>query len=75
MDLRRLSALMSAKPARILGFTDRGLIAPGYRADFALVDTETAWTVDPTKFESRGKNSPFSGSILYGKAHKIAVAS
>jgi dihydroorotase len=71
MDLQRLSALMSARPAHILGFTDRGRIEAGYRADFALVDTDTEWTVDTAKFESRGKNSPFALNVLYGKVRKI----
>lgn len=69
---QRLSALMSASPARILGFGEkgplgRGKIAPGYRADLVVVDTEAAWTVVPNNFKSRGKNSPFEGRELRGK--------
>ncbi|MDR3284200.1 MAG: dihydroorotase [Treponema sp.] len=71
LDLRRLSALMSAAPARILGLADRALIAPGLRADLVLVDTGAAWTVDPEQFASKGKNSPFAGQRLYGKTYKI----
>jgi dihydroorotase len=67
MDIRRLSALMSAEPARILGFTDRGRIAAGLRADFVLVNTEAEWTVAPERFVSRGKNTPFAGQTLWGK--------
>jgi dihydroorotase len=66
-DLRRLSALMSANPARILGLQDRGRIAEGLRADIVMVDTETMWKVQPEQFKSRGKCSPFAGRELRGK--------
>jgi dihydroorotase len=65
--LRRLSALMSANPARILGLQDRGRIAEGLRADLVLVDTEAAWKVEPEQFKSRGKCNPFAGKELRGK--------
>jgi dihydroorotase len=68
LSLQRLSALMSASPARILGFGDnRGKIAPGYRADLVIVDTEASWTIIPENFKSRGKNSPFRQRELKGK--------
>jgi dihydroorotase len=67
IDLRRLSALMSANPARILGLRDRGRIAEGLRADLVMVDTEATWKVEPEQFKSRGKCSPFAGQDLRGK--------
>jgi dihydroorotase len=72
LDLRRLSSLMSAAPARILGFggggpLGRGRIAPGLRADLCIADIEAAGTVNPALFVSRGKNSPFAGRKLWGK--------
>jgi len=70
IGLKRLSSLLSANPARLLGFgnsTKRGLLLPGCAADLAIVDTEAAWVVEPEKFFSRGKNSPFAGRQLHGK--------
>ena len=72
ISLKRLSALMSANPARLLGFTNEkrnctGRILPGYRADLIIADTEAAWVVESENFVSRGKNSPFAGKKLYGK--------
>jgi dihydroorotase len=70
IDLKRLSSLLSANPARLLSFENspkRGLLLPDYTADLTIVDTETAWIVEPEKFFSRGKNSPFVGRQLYGK--------
>jgi dihydroorotase len=71
LSLQKLSVLMSASPARILGFGDgppgRGKITPGCRADLVIVDTEALWTAVPENFKSRGKNSPFEGQELRGK--------
>ena len=38
------STMASATPARVLGFTDRGAIAAGLRADLVLLDEELAVT-------------------------------
>jgi dihydroorotase len=73
-DLRRLSSLMSANPARILGLDGkgrdrraRGRVAPGLPGDLVIADAETAWKPDPGLFKSRGKNTPFAGRELWGK--------
>jgi dihydroorotase len=68
--LKRLSSLMSANPARLLGFSGtqkRGRILNGYRADLVIIDPNVAWTVNPEKLKTRGKNSPFAGRTLYGE--------
>jgi dihydroorotase len=76
LSLRRLSALMSAAPARILGLggdpqgrdpEGRGRIAAGLRADLAVACIGTPWTVDGARFKSRGRNSPFEGRELSGR--------
>jgi dihydroorotase len=65
--LGRLSALMSAGPARVLGLaSDRGRIAPGLRADLVVVDPEASLKAAPAAFKSRGKNTPFAGRELFG---------
>jgi len=70
IDLKHLSFLLSANPARLLGFENsqnRGRLLPGSTADLVILDTKAAWIVEPEKFFSRGKNSPFAGRQLYGK--------
>jgi dihydroorotase len=66
IDLSKLSSLMSAAPARILGLSDRGHIEAGARADLTIIDPEARWTPEPERFKSRGKNSPFAGLPLIG---------
>ncbi|MDR0457311.1 MAG: dihydroorotase [Treponema sp.] len=65
--LQRLSALMSAHPARILGLRDRGGITTGLRADIVIADIQAQWKAEPAQFKSRGKCSPFAGKELRGK--------
>jgi len=67
IGLRRLSALMSANPARILSLEDRGRIEKGLRADLVIADTGAKWKVESAKFKSRGKCSPFAEKTLRGK--------
>jgi dihydroorotase len=70
IGLKQLSSLLSASPARVLGFENsqkHGRILPDYTADLVILDTEAIWLVEPEKFKSRGKNSPFTGRKLQGK--------
>ena len=54
-------------PARVL---NRPLpsIVPGERADLSLLDPDIRWRVDPEEFESKGRNTPFEGWTLQGRA-------
>jgi dihydroorotase len=56
---------LSRSPARVLGL-DAGTIEEGGRADITIIDPAAEWTVDPAKFASRGKNTPFAGRKLTG---------
>ena len=71
IGLKRISSLMTAFPARLLGLYNgsqkRGRILPGYRADLVMLNTEESWIVNPLIFKSRGSNSPFGGRQLRGK--------
>lgn len=67
IDLKKLSELLSSAPARILGLPDRGLVAPGLRSDLVLVAPDEEWTVDASRFRSRGKNTPYQGRALRGR--------
>ena len=56
---------MTSAPAKILEL-DAGVLAEGGVADITIIDPDAEWTVDPSKFTSRGKNSPFGGHTLSG---------
>ena len=69
---RRLSQLMSAQPARLLGL-HKGLLKAGYDADLAIIDPDEEWTVDSSKFYSKGKATPFEGRRLTGRVKDLFI--
>jgi dihydroorotase len=48
-----------------------GLTAPtlceGARADLTLIDPEARHTIDPSRFMSKGRNTPFAGRAVRGR--------
>jgi len=62
-----LIAKMSCNPARILNLP-KGTLAKGADADITVIHPDLAWSVDVAAFHSLGKNSPFSGRKLKGRA-------
>jgi dihydroorotase len=65
-------SLLTEKPASILGI-DTGVLQPGRPADLCLIDTGDEWQFDVKTMSSRGRNSPFDGWELKGKAHHTIV--
>jgi dihydroorotase len=65
LPLARFVELLTAGPARVFGLPG-GTLAPGSPADVTLFDPSCAWTVDPSRFLSLGRSSPFAGWELRG---------
>ena len=63
MSLLSLVNSMSTRPAKILGI-DKGSIEIGKYADIVIFDTEKKWTVEPEKFKTKGRFTPFKGKEL-----------
>lgn len=57
---------MSQNTARFAGFHDRGLIAPGKRADLVILRPNERFTVDAKQLKSRNPISAFDGAELNG---------
>jgi dihydroorotase len=72
VDLPRLVAMLTVNPARLLSL-DRGTLAPGAAGDVTLLDPEREWTVDKEQFASKGRNTPFHGWKLRGRAVRTIV--
>ena len=66
ISLNKLSEMMSANPAKLLGL-NQGLIEEGLRADLVLIDENKEDLIDVDKFISKGKNNPFHNQIVKGK--------
>jgi dihydroorotase len=62
-----LIAALSCHPARILNLP-KGTLIKGSDADITVIHPDLPWTVDVQAFQSRGKNSPFSGRKMKGCA-------
>ena len=63
---------MTIAPARVLG-VDRGTLSVGAIADVTIIHPELAWTIDPTQFKSKSRNSPYAGWEVRGRAEKVFV--
>jgi len=65
-------ARITARPARILG-VEAGTLGVGAPADVCVFDPAAAWTVGRTTLLSQGKNTPFAGFELEGRARWTLV--
>jgi len=67
LSLTDLIAKMSTNPARILNLP-KGTLKAGADGDITVIDPQLKWKVDVKTFRSRGKNSPFHGREMQGRA-------
>jgi len=65
ISLTRLLELLSTRPAAILGLPG-GTLAPGAPGDVTVLDLARRTKVDPARFLSKGRNTPFAGWTLKG---------
>ena len=56
---------MSCAPARLFKLPG-GTLRKGAIADVTVFDPDAVWTVDPTRFASKGRNTPYTGLELRG---------
>ena len=72
MPLPTLIARLSRDPARLLNLPG-GSLTVGAAADVTLVDPDAAVTIDPTRFASKSRNTPFAGWTATGRPWKTIV--
>jgi dihydroorotase len=56
---------LSTAPARIAGI-EAGELTVGRSADITVIDPKASWVVEPKRFVSKGRHSPFAGRTLTG---------
>lgn len=61
---------MSVNPRKILSLPEIK-ISEGEKANLTILDINTKWTVDATKFHSKSRNTPFEGWELKGRSTGI----
>jgi dihydroorotase len=69
----RLVEMMSLNPAALLRL-EAGTLAIGAAADVTVIDPNLDWIVEPQKFLSKSRNTPFAGKRLRGRAILTLVA-
>jgi dihydroorotase len=67
LTLERLVDLTSTGAARLFGLVGKARIAPGFDADFTVVDPKATWTVEAEWLKSKCAWSPFEGMTLTGR--------
>jgi dihydroorotase len=72
IDLPTLIERMSCAPARVFKLPG-GTLRRGAPADVTVFDPHRQWVVEPKKFISKGRNTPYSGRTLQGTARYTIV--
>jgi dihydroorotase len=72
LSLQDFFAKLTINPAKIIK-AKRGKIEPGETADIVVWDTKEEWKIDKNKFETKGRNTPFDGWKVKGKASEVIV--
>ncbi len=67
LTMMDMAKKMSANPAKILGFSDKGSVSEGKAADLTIFDPGKTYRIDPAKFASKGRNTPFAGMEVTGE--------
>lgn len=65
LSMSKMVEKLALNPARILGIK-AGTLKVGSSADITILDLNKDFKVDPEKFLSKGKNTPFEGWTLKG---------
>ena len=73
VSLARAIELWTDAPRAVFGLPGVTL-EPGSPADFVLFDPAAEWTVDPDRFHTKGRNTPFAGWKLKGRVLATALA-
>ncbi|HYV97762.1 MAG TPA: dihydroorotase [Gemmatimonadaceae bacterium] len=73
LTLSELVDRMACAPARLFKLPG-GSLAKGGVADVTVFDPVAKWIVDPAQFKSKGRNTPYGGHTLTGRAVATIVA-
>ena len=71
----RLIELMTANPARLCGLDRAGLgrLSVGGPGDVTVIDPELEWTISARDLAGKGRNTPFLGRRVRGRAVRTIV--
>ncbi len=73
LSLKKIVELTSGNPAAIFNIKDRGALIPGYYADLVLIDPQVLIKIEPDRFFTKAKYSPFTGMEVKGRVEMTIV--
>ncbi|MFP3976015.1 MAG: dihydroorotase [Chloroflexota bacterium] len=75
IDLSTLVSKLTYEPARVIGRSGAmGSLKIGAVADVTIFAPNTEWTVNPSHFASKGRNTPLAGNVLKGQVMTTIAA-
>ncbi len=78
LELLAAIAALTAGPVRAFGLASRvpgmGTLSIGAPADVTVLSSSMRWTVDASRFASKGRNTPLNGMELHGAVERVFVA-
>ncbi len=72
LTLMQMAEKMSYNPAKVLGI-NAGSLEVGKPADIAIYDFNEEFAIDPEDFLSKGKNTPFTGTKVFGRTKYTVI--
>ena len=72
LSLEEAVEKLTSGPAAAFGLK-KGTLAVGADADVVIVDQHEQWEVDPSKFKSKSRNTPYVGWKVKGRVNKTIV--
>ena len=72
MELPEIIRRMSTNPSDILHLP-KGRMSLGVDGDLTIFDPNEEWTVDPERFASKARNTPFGGWKVKGRVKYTIV--
>lgn len=72
LSLEQAVQKLTSAPAAAFGLS-AGTLAVGADADVVIVDQQEQWEVDPSKFRSKSRNTPFVGWKVKGRVNTTIV--
>jgi dihydroorotase len=73
MSLSKALALLTSGPAAVMGWSNRGHLAKGARADVVVFAPDASWTYSAESGHSRSRNTPFDGWKLPARVRATIV--
>ncbi len=67
LSLEKLVELLAEGPARVWNIRGKGHVAPGFDADFTIVDPDSSWTIRNEWIASKAGWTPFDGMRVLGR--------